>query len=230
MSRHLMVAGCALAAVIALSFPLRGSAIIVGPAQDLKTVLPGGEGLQIATTTTVYYQVLDSHGRILLQGTVSYPDTQTISGLSVPVSGVTYVESPGGTFSDDLVLTTIDGIDLDPDGSALILTGVDAQQPQFSTSGETIIGNSGMLYTSTFATETPIGNLAQVLGPGFDLSPFAEGDPSSDVYVFQTIVPAADIETSGVPEPATWVLCVSGVMLVWLCSSWHRRTSWRRRI
>jgi hypothetical protein len=110
------------------------------------------------------------------------------------------------------VIFSIYGIDLNPGGASLLLTGVTAP-PQFSfLSGETIFGNSGTPYTSTFASKVPIEELFLLLGPGFDLSPFSAGDPNSNVYVFQTIVPAAEI-TSVAPEPSTWVLSTSMAML-----------------
>jgi hypothetical protein len=46
------------------------------------------------------------------------------------VLGIAYVESPTQAFNDNLLITTIYGIDLNPEGSGLLLTGVTGSSPE----------------------------------------------------------------------------------------------------
>jgi hypothetical protein len=194
---HFAGAAYALAAVISFSSPAwtQGIGITVGPILDLRgtaSLLPTVK----LTRIDIDQEVRDSSGNVLIRVHVHTNDTITTSAALalIPIQGVAYITSSTPDFSNsNLLFTTIYGLDQSPTGPPLHVMGVNALAPEFGIlSGETIIGNSGTHYTSTFASTTPIGGLASLLGQGFDLSPFAGADPNSDVYVFRTFVPGAD--------------------------------------
>jgi hypothetical protein len=132
-------------------------------------------------------------------------------GLRTDMLGLGYVESPTGDFTGDLRVWTFYGVDQNPGGSSLQMTGVNPLSPQFTPNGgENIEGVSGKIYTSDVAMTLPISELSKQF-PGFDLSPFSNGIPTSEVYVFGTTVPRSDLPA---PEPATVVTACLGVALV----------------
>jgi hypothetical protein len=123
--------------------------------------------------------------------------------------GLAYV--PTGTTGEDVV-TTIYGQAYTPIGTGLETTGFTAASPEMTpTSGETIFGNSGTGYESSWASGptalSELSSLPQL--QGFDLSDF-QGDPTSVVYAFQTDVPASDL-AAPVPEPLTMTLAGMGI-------------------
>lgn len=223
MRQHITVATCVLTA-FALSSPARGGSV-VGPGPDF-----------IGDATSTNFTV-KTHIKIPVNPFLDIEiakDEITIKLLAaappLPLSGVAYFESQTPDFSGDLTVTTIYGIDQNPAGSGLQVTGVDPVSPEFQpTSPETIFGSSGTHYTSSFSSMTAIGDLSALLGPGYDLSPFAAGDPNSDVYVFRTIVPSTDLLV-GVPEPSSALMCAIGAAtVVALALSRRRRTGMTRR-
>ena len=135
------------------------------------------------------------------------------------VSSVAYLQGmpedggPGST--EDFIITTIFGIDLDPNGDPIgvdyDMTGFDPNDPEAQVLDETFIGISGTVYPADAAMspEVAIGDLATLL-PGADLSVFSNGDPNSIVYLFTATLPVADFT---IPEPAAIVLvaCALGV-------------------
>jgi hypothetical protein len=224
MRRHFAIAACVLTS-FALSSPARGDLTVVGPTQDYKAEVATGGGTTQTLMTAGYVNIY--FGTFTYVNwkdalTIHSPGSGGISGV-INVLSIGYVASPSGTFTGPLTITTIYGIDLNPSGSALSMTGVNPNDPQFSpTSDETLFGLSGTAYTSNTEFRAPIAALDSILGPGYDLSPFAQGDPNSEVYGFQTIVPAADFVTF-VPEPSTLVYCAgAGAMLGGLLT-WRRR-------
>ena len=134
------------------------------------------------------------------------------------------MESDTSGFAGTATVTTIYGIDQNPSGQALQLTGVDPTDPEFApSSSETIFGNSGTPYVSSSAFTVPIASLSEVLGPGYDLSAFAGGDPNSLVYGFQTTVSGCDFLTSSVPEPGTLVCFAEAMAMLGGLFIWRRR-------
>lgn len=180
----------------------------------------------LSTTFRAHVEKLDSNGRCLLCTTVTFPDKITVNTIAaaVPILGLAYIGTPIEDVTSNLTVTSIYGIDLNPESSNLLMTGVNSAAPEFiPVSGETIIGNSGAEYGSIFMNEIPIEDLGSLLGAGFDLSPFAEGNPASDVYVFQTIVPTAEVT---IPETASWACLSTAVAL----SGWLYVRRQRRRV
>jgi hypothetical protein len=117
------------------------------------------------------------------------------------MQGVAYETSPKGNFTrSDMIVTTIYGEDLNPQGTDLAVTGYTSANPEVAILTEAMLGKSGKKYESNPGQVVRIGDLAKVLGPNFDLSPFQYGDPDSVVYVFQTTMPVKD---AGAPTNGT---------------------------
>jgi hypothetical protein len=142
-------------------------------------------------------------------------DTITISldTLSPPINvrGLAYVDT-GTTGQANDVVTTIYGQAYTPIGTGLETTGFTPSSPEVSFSGETIIGNlSGTQYAFSWASgPVPLSDLSSLPQlQGLDLSPFT-GDTSSEVYAFQTDVPASDL-AAPVPEPLTMFAVGMGI-------------------
>lgn len=126
-------------------------------------------------------------------------------------AGIAYFTSGTNGVPTDLVrVTTVYGLDLTPLENVPTLTGLDLSDALYEfVSLETIIGRSGAHYTSEPVKAVMLSDLGSVL-PGKDLSWFESGDPSSHLYVFQTLAPLNEFY---VPAPASAALLgFSGVL------------------
>ena len=86
-------------------------------------------------------------------------------------------------------ITTVYGLDLDPDADELRMTGVDAMAPEYLLEGvETVYGRFGATFESGPFQAVTLAEIADYL-PVQDLSWFENGDPASIVYLSQTMAP-----------------------------------------
>lgn len=116
--------------------------------------------------------------------------------------------------------TTMYGIDLNPMGDDLHMTGfTTAQAAELRFMDERFYGRSGTAYYGVPLGTPTIASLPSLF-PGFDLSIF-EGDPDSVVYAFRTTRPISDL----VPEPSGTLLAALGLS-TWLVDA--RRRNGRR--
>lgn len=112
-----------------------------------------------------------------------------------------------------MTITTILAADRNAEGDAIALEGFDPLNPQLVPIGnELFFGRSGMVYPATTSLTTTVGQLAGLLGAGFDLSAFDGSDPNRIVYVSQVNVPVSDFAI--VPEPSSLTLLG---LVAWQC-------------
>jgi hypothetical protein len=214
----MLMSRCILCCALALAIWTDNCAVAAtyGPFADLKETIdvPQGDGIVISFSFPTEHKV---------SGPVSNPppnvgdtvkDKITYS-IEIPIN-FSFFANVGGIAwhsteepdNGSRVITTLYGVDLDPNGTSMHLTGFDAvQAAQLSFHDETIIGASGTLYSGVSLGTPTLADLPALL-PGFDLSAI-DGDPSSVVYVFQTTVPHFDIA----PEPASWLSAGIGVAI-----------------
>lgn len=175
------------------------SAGIFGPYEDLRDAeipTPVGDGWVAQYETTYYSFEKEKWVKDIL--------TITVENWSIEIEIKDARMAGGGfeTFDDpddpEALITTIYGIDVEPDGP-LAITGFDSRLVASPASFETIIGASGTHYVSHSTMTVPLGDLATTF-PGYDLSIF-QGDPSLVVFAFQTTVPVSDLYS--VPEVST---------------------------
>jgi hypothetical protein len=120
----------------------------------------------------------------------------------------------------DYQVTTIYGIDMNPASPAMNVTGFNPVSPEAVSPGPEHMVSPwyGTEYTSSVDAVVLLSEIGSWLPPGSDLSPFANGNPNSLLYVSQTFVPSAEFPF-GVPEPSTCVLLLCGVLGL----GFHRR-------
>lgn len=113
----------------------------------------------------------------------------------------------------DALITTVYGQDLTGEGDGLLsLTGFTAASPEIVPLGvETITSPLGNTYMSGSAMTILLSEIGSIL-PGHDLSWFANGDPNSILYAFQTYAPYG--EFIAVPEPTAITMLGSALLLV----------------
>ena len=165
------------------------------------------------------HTIIDTAGHFIVDGHTVISQLDCNALVATDVGGVAYLGSSTPDSSiGDLIITTIYGLNLDPTGTVLEVTGFDSiVQSLITITDTTFFGNSGTTYAATFNEVHMLAELPALL-PGFDLSPF-QGNPSSIVYIFQTTVPA--YETLQVPEPPTLACLALGGLL--LMGSFKRR-------
>lgn len=199
--RKLCVA-CGLAAIALSSTP--ASAYIIGSVQDWRDWVNGTGPFDPYNAQTLVDEIFwSSHDHLSMLVT---PTTGVFGG------GVAFGDTApyGGIIDGYFRITTIYGIDMDPNSVTMSLTGFNPLAPEIiPVSGETIVTNFGTEYTS-FAEYTVTAASLGALLPGYNLSPFAAADPSSIFYVFQTDAPIDEILT---PEPASTMLLLSGGLI-----------------
>lgn len=195
--------------LLALSVPHTASAAAFGPFLDFKEDY---EPLGIIIEFDVPTKHFDWDAFKFVRDNIHVVIDLGGSAMSrVPLKGHGYHSFENPDFSGNMEVTTLYGLDLDPDGDGMQLTGFTAAQAaDISFSDEVFIGNSGTLYPATVAALTTLGDLNTWL-PGADLSVF-QGDPSSMVYLFRATVPSADF--TNVPEPST--VALAGIAVVCL--------------
>jgi|GEM_PF-6369564 len=192
------------------------AATIIGPLQDLKETVEGSNiYIELETLMPLLWPPWAKKDKITIQ-----IGTRDPHGRALNVKGIAYDAYDNPDFTGNVLMTTIYGIDLDPTGSGLETTGLDTEFASVvSFSDEQFIGVSGTIYHGVPLGTPTLADLPMLL-PGYDLSPF-QGDPTSIVYVFQTLAPAADF----VPESSSVVLLGLGA----LCLATYSWNSKRRR-
>jgi hypothetical protein len=197
MNGHLRF-GC-LAALLGSFFVQGATAATEGPLGDFKATVsnPSSTAITIDLATLILLPVPDiDHIIIVLGGNAASTDLRG--------AGWVTTDEPDSGFYH---ITTLYGIDLDPLGTTLQMTGFDPLQAEtFVFHDESFIGQSSTVYPG-ISLGTPTLAALPALFPGFDLSIFG-GDQNSRVYAFQTTVPIADF----VPEPRTLVLGAFGIL------------------
>ena len=198
----IVAAACAVACAGACAEAAAGKRAVRGPMQDLKVAFPldylhlGCPPVDYPTYTLPYPPHTNTWPNI------SDHEWITCNPLTVfdtAARAVGYVSSSDGDFTKgNLGLVTIFGLDLDPHNPDPQITGVDPVQPEFDVRDERWVGISKTEYGSTRQV-VPVSQLASLLGPEFDLSPFAHANPDSLVYVFTGTMPAKNMgmRTSG---------------------------------
>jgi len=180
------------------------TATTFGPYADYKGTLPPSVTYTLIDTDTSWTNPFT--------GTVHMDHIKVTIGSALaaplPVGGAAYGTFSTTDFTGTDIMTTIYGVDLNPGGSSLAMTGF--TQPELADlafSDESFTGNSGTVYDGSGGLVS-LADLPGVL-PGFDLSPF-QGDPSSQVFVYRTVAPESDF----VPEPPS--LSLLGIPALWL--------------
>lgn len=191
------------------------AATISGPFQDLKEELPAtGDGFVIIINTkypSLFPPSIKKDQIVITLPSPGHPHNIAIKGLA-------YESYENPDFSGNVKITTIYGIDLDPTGTGLEMTGLDAQLASvLSFSDEQFFGDSGTVYNGVSLGTPTLAELPALL-PGYDLSPF-QGDPNSIVYMFETIAPSSDF--SAIPETPS--LMLGGLGLLGLAVTLHAR-------
>ena len=160
--------------------------ITTGPFSDMRSSLPlDTNGPQFSWT---YHGCINNWDG----GNIGWINDLPPNSALRQIAGVVYTTSPKGNFQKgNVVVTTIFGQDLNPGGTDLEVTGYMAGSPEVDFLSHATFGKSGKTYNASSSSLVAIGDLAAVLGPDFDLSPF-RGDPTSVVRVFETTVPAKD--------------------------------------
>ncbi len=209
MKGHLR-SGC-LAALLGSFFVQGATAATEGPLGDFKATVsnPSSTGITLQFPTLMLNKPPDTI-IIVIGGNAAATDLRGAGWITTdePDSGLYHI-------------TTMYGIDLDPLGTTLHMTGFDPlQAATFVFQDESFIGQSSTVYPG-ISLGTPTLASLPTLFPGYDLSIFG-GDPDSRVYAFQTTVPIADFT---VPEPSTLVLGAFGILGLGLLA---RRKTHRR--
>jgi len=142
----------------------------------------------------------------------------TLVGFStVYIGGVEFDQTAVGTPGFSLI-TTIYGDNLNGASGGFLLGGKNAADPDFTDSGENIVGVSSKAYQS-FSAQSLTFSQMQTQFPDFDFSNPLFEQPSTGVVpadappvydVFQTLVPTSDLAIS-VPEPVTLTSALAGV-------------------
>jgi hypothetical protein len=117
--------------------------------------------------------------------------------------GVAWVvtELPGA----NVQVYTLYGVDLNPMGDDLHITGVSAQQASgMLFHDEVQFGASGTSYPGISLGTPTLAQLPAVLPFA---TPFIEGDPNSLVYVFRTNVPSTDYPVPEMPTIGMFSVC-----------------------
>lgn len=130
------------------------------------------------------------------------------------IGGIAFIRGPNPDLgAGTLNITTMYGVDLAPTaptGTEFAFTGVPNELlTKFTFVNETFFGASGLEYQAATGQWRTLSALPG-LYPEFDLSPFSSGDPASSVFVFETLLPVAELSLN-VPEPATGLLLTIGI-------------------
>ncbi|MGA2501615.1 MAG: PEP-CTERM sorting domain-containing protein [Tepidisphaeraceae bacterium] len=186
-----------------------------GPFTDFRDVVLG----QPTNPTDFTITINTKFGKIRDQIIITIPDSWLTSRA---VGGLSYV-TPVSSDPTMVDITTLYGQDTNSPTNPMTITGFPSSFPANVFSGEQFIDTGGTAYPGT-----PIGGGPMLVSelpsmfPGYDLSPFLGGDPSSVVYAFSTVVPAA-----AVPEPASLGLLSAGVLLAAMRRR-HAAGGWRQ--
>ena len=127
----------------------------------------------------------------------------------LPATGLAYVDLQGGSIG---LITTLYGVDLNPNGSDIIVGGFDPIQPEL-VFGEEMFTGISQNYLATPLGTISVGELSTRF-PNFDLSPFSAAmlnDPSSVVWGIETTVDLSDFPT--IPEPTAIFLLGTALLL-----------------